>query len=205
MRGHIYCSTRCARDAGRHAAWRAVRRRLLRPVSGRVAVVLVAMAASAPVILALRTVRELDSLSTPSPASSPRRPAPAARLDTVQDGPSGTRLEGTASEGSAVFLFAGGRFVASVPSEGGRFRFEEIREKGPYRVGAMSLSAEAAYAPTPAAPAPAPARPPIAALPVAPTAISSARGGRLRGRLPPAPAAAPLPLLLPRAAPPRRT
>ncbi len=184
MRGHIYCSTRCARDAGRHAVWRAVRERLLRPVSGRVAVALVAMAASAPVILALRTVRVLDSLSTPSPAGPPRRPAPAARLDTLQDGPSGTRLEGTAPEGSAVFLFAGGRFVASVPADGGRFRFDGIREKGPYRVGAMSLSAEAAYAPTPAprtAPAPTPAAvpAPVAALrqptpaPAAPVAAAA--------------------------------
>ncbi len=156
MRGHIYCSTRCARDAGRHAVWGAVQGRLLRPVSGRVAVLIVAMAASAPVILALRTVRALDALSVPSPAGPPRRPAPSARLDSVQDGPSGTRLEGTAPEGSAVFLFAAGRFVASVPADGGRFRFEAVREKGPYRVGAMSLSAEAAYAPPPAAPLRAP-------------------------------------------------
>jgi len=168
MRGHIYCSIRCARDAGRHAVWRTVRGRLLRPVSGRVAVVIVAMAASTPVILALRTVRQLDALSAPSPISPPRRPAIAARLDSVQDGPTGARLEGTASEGSAVFLFAGGRFVASVPADGGRFRFDGIREKGPYRVGAMSLSAEAAYVPVPPVPSRPAARPPIAVL-AAPT------------------------------------
>jgi peptidoglycan/xylan/chitin deacetylase (PgdA/CDA1 family) len=166
MRGHIYCSTRCARDSGRHALWRAVQGRLVRPVSGRLAVAIVALAASAPVILALRTVRELDSLSAPAAIAAPRRPAPAARLESVLETPAGSRLEGTASEGCAVFLFAGGRFVASVPATGGRFQFESVREPGPYRVGAMSLSAEAAYAPTPASE---PARQPTAA-PGAPAA-----------------------------------
>ena len=62
MRGHLYCSTRCARDAGRHAVWRAVHSQLVRRVPARLAVAAVRLAACAPVILALRTVRELDSL-----------------------------------------------------------------------------------------------------------------------------------------------
>ncbi len=157
MRGHIYCSTRCARDAGRHAVWRHVHGQLVRPVPGRLAVAAVALAAFAPVILALRTARELDALFAPSPVAAPRRGAPAARLESVQETPAGAVLEGTASDGCAVFLFAGGRFVTSVPAAGGRFRFEGVREKGPYRVGAMALSAEAAYAPTALAPARAPA------------------------------------------------
>jgi peptidoglycan/xylan/chitin deacetylase (PgdA/CDA1 family) len=128
------------------------------------AVAVVVLAACAPVILGLRTVRELDSLFAPSPVAPPRRPAPAARLESVQETPAGGVLEGTASEGCAVFLFAGGRFVASVPAAGGRFRFEAVRQTGPYRVGAMSLSAEAAYAPTPA---PEPAR--AGTAPFAPT------------------------------------
>ncbi len=172
MRGHIYCSTRCARDSGRHALWRAFQGRLVRPVPGRLAVAVVALAASAPVILALRTVRELDSLSAPSPVAAPRRPAPSARLESVQETPAGARLEGTASEGCAVFLFAAGRFVASVPASGGRFRFDAVREKGPYRVGAMSLSAEAAFAPTPAAETLRnPAAEPRAALKTEPSAV----------------------------------
>jgi peptidoglycan/xylan/chitin deacetylase (PgdA/CDA1 family) len=177
MRGHLYCSTRCARDSGRHAVWRALQGRLVRPVSGRLAVAIVALAASAPVILALRTVRELDSLSTPAPIAAPRRPAPAARLESVEATATGARLEGTASEGCAVFLFAGGRFVASVPAAGGRFRFDSVKEPGPYRVGAMSLSAEAAYAPTPALePRRVPTAVPVARLrPPAPTPVRPVR------------------------------
>src|SRR5262249_26334121 len=56
----------------------------------------------------------------------------------------GWRIEGTASDGSAVFLFAAEKFVAAAPVSGGRFRFEGIREPGPYRVGAMPLSLTAA-------------------------------------------------------------
>jgi peptidoglycan/xylan/chitin deacetylase (PgdA/CDA1 family) len=144
MRGHLYCSTRCARDAGRFAAWRAVQNQLVRRVPARLAVALVALAAFAPVILALRTVRELDALSTPSPIAPPRRSAPTARVESYRETASGVVLEGTATEGCAVFLFAGGRFVTSIPAVNGRFRFENVREKGPYRVGAMSLSADAA-------------------------------------------------------------
>ncbi len=145
MRGHLYCSTRCARDSGRHAVWRAVHTQLLRRVPARLAVAAVGLAACTPVILALRTVRELDSLSTPSPIAPPRRAAPFARLESIREAAPGTGvvLEGVASEGCAVFLFAGGRLLTSVPAADGRFRFENVREKGPYRVGAMSLSAEA--------------------------------------------------------------
>jgi peptidoglycan/xylan/chitin deacetylase (PgdA/CDA1 family) len=94
-------------------------------------------------------VRDLDRLNNPSPLARPGRGANRARLEAVIETPGGFRLEGTATEGSAVFLFAGGRLAASAPVEGGRFHFDNVRERGPYRVGTMSLS-EAAFAPTPA-------------------------------------------------------
>jgi peptidoglycan/xylan/chitin deacetylase (PgdA/CDA1 family) len=127
-------------------------------VPARLAVAAVALAAVAPVLLALRTVRELDGLSSPSPLARPRREAPTARLDTVTAVGTGFRLEGTASEGTAVFLFAGPRLLGAAAVENGRFRFEGIREKGPFRVGAMPLSSPMAYAPTPV-PAPIAAAP----------------------------------------------
>jgi peptidoglycan/xylan/chitin deacetylase (PgdA/CDA1 family) len=219
MRGHLYCSTRCARDAGRFAAWRTVQTQLVRRVPARLAVAVVALAAFAPVMVALRTVRELDALSTPSPIAPPRRSAPTARVESFRETASGVVLDGTASEGCAVFLFAGGRFVTSVPSVNGRFRFENVREKGPYRVGAMSLSADAAVpdrepVPPPLPPA-RPASPPLlpttrpapVAQPAPPTAapatVRPATAARATG--PPATAvpkiAAPV-TSAPRAAPP---
>jgi len=172
MRGHLYCSTRCARDDGRHAAWRAVRAVLARPVPARLAVAVVMLAAAAPVILALKTVKELDRLNASTPLARPRRETPSARLDSIVETPGGAVLEGTASEASAVFLFAAGRFVGSVPSSKGRFRFEGVREAGPYRVGAMSLSGEApivaAEVPVPASKLPAPSAPAPAPAPIAP-------------------------------------
>ena len=67
MRGHLYCSERCARDAGRHAVWRAVRGALATPVPARLAVAAVALAAAAP--------------GRPGPADGPgaRRPERARR------------------------------------------------------------------------------------------------------------------------------
>ncbi len=214
MRGHLYCSTRCARDAGRHAVWRAVQGHLVRRVPARLAVAAVALAACTPVILALRTVRQLDALSAPSPLAPPRRLVPSARLESVRDAPGGASvLEGTASEGSAVFLFAGGRFLTSVPVVNGRFRFDNVREKGPYRVGAMSLSAEAALGspqpPPPPPPAPAampapsprivsaPASPIPSAAASLPSAPSSAGASSLRSPSPVMVAAIPRPSPIP--------
>ena len=163
MRGHLYCSTRCARDAGRHAVWRKVHGQLVRPISGRAAVIVVALAASAPVILALRTVRDLDRINSPSAfARAARREAPSARLESVLPTTAGFRLEGTGSEGTAVFLFSGDRFVATAPIVNGRFEFDKVQEKGPFRVGAMPLSSALAYAPPAVTPAPLP----VAAAPV---------------------------------------
>jgi peptidoglycan/xylan/chitin deacetylase (PgdA/CDA1 family) len=143
MRGHIYCSTRCARDAGRHAVWRRVREQLVRPVPARLAVLTVALAAGTPMLLALRTVATLDRLDHPPPLTTSARPVfSPARIDALAETPEGTRLEGTAPEGAAVFLFAAGRFVAATSVSSGRFRFDGVREKGPYRVGAIPLSAE---------------------------------------------------------------
>jgi peptidoglycan/xylan/chitin deacetylase (PgdA/CDA1 family) len=204
MRGHLYCSERCARDAGRHAIWRRVRGALATPVPARLAVAAVALAAAAPVLLALRTVRELDGLNAAPPLARPRREAPTARLETIAAVGNAFRLEGTASDGTAVFLFAGPRLLGSTPVENGRFRFDGIREQGPFRVGAMPLSSPLAYAPTPApAPAPVAAAPPAAA-PAAPAAIAAAAPAAPRPApvpvpiAPPVRAAAPAPVLVPR-------
>jgi peptidoglycan/xylan/chitin deacetylase (PgdA/CDA1 family) len=147
MRGHLYCSTRCAREAGR-AAWRdRILKQLARPVPSRAAVAIVAAALAAPTLTALRTVSELDKLNAPS-AATRRRPIPAAHIDTVAAAGPAVRISGTAPEGSAVFLFAGNRFVGTTFAEGGSFHFDEVRATGPFRVGAMFLSPGAAYAPT---------------------------------------------------------
>jgi peptidoglycan/xylan/chitin deacetylase (PgdA/CDA1 family) len=143
MRGHVYCSPRCAREDGRLAFWRPLGERLGRPVPPRLALAVVALGVAAPMLLALRTVGELDRLSRQA-SPPPLRRLPAARIETVTDAPSGARIEGIASPGSAVFLFGAAGFVTSGPVAGGRFHFEGVREKGPYRVGILPLSAEAA-------------------------------------------------------------
>src|SRR5215470_10058095 len=139
MRGHIYCSTRCARDAGRDAWRNWLRAKLARPVPSAAAVVLVLLIAGAPTLAALRAVAELDRLNAPTSFSSRPRPA-SARIQSLTSAPEGTRIEGTASAGTAVFLFAGGQFVGATFSDHGHFRFESIRAAGPYRVGALFLS-----------------------------------------------------------------
>ncbi len=163
MRGHLYCSTRCARDAGR-VAWRnrAVRH-LTRPIPSRFAVLLVLIALGAPTLMALRAVSELDRLNTPASLAR-RRPGASARIETVLPGAGGARIEGTAPAGSAVFLFAGPHFIGTAFAEAGKFRFEEVHASGPYRVGAMFLSPDSApFAPPAGAGVPGPAesvRPP---------------------------------------------
>lgn len=165
MRGHLYCSTRCARDAGRAAVWERVSRRVTRPVPARLAVFAVALAVAAPSVLALRAVRELDRLNVPWVPAPARRPA-VARIEAVRQEGGGASIEGTAPAGTAVFLFAGGQFVAATPEQGGRFRFESVRVPGPYRVGAILLSAEAAATPSPVpAETPSPVPAPSAATP----------------------------------------
>ncbi len=157
MRGHLYCSTRCARDAGRVALWGKVEERLRRPVSSRLAVILVLTAACAPTFAALRAVSELDRLNAPSPLALARRP-PVARIELVEEQPGGARITGSAPDGTAVFLFAGGQFVGAASAQDGRFHFEGVRQPGPYRVGAMPLSLEPGASLTPAS-APAVAMP----------------------------------------------
>jgi len=156
MRAHLYCSTRCARDAGRFALWGKVEERLRQPVSSRLSVILVLLAVCTPTLAALRAVSELDRLNAPSPLAPPRRPL-AARIESVDARPGGTRIAGSAPEGAAVFLFAGGQFVGAASVEAGRFHFEAVQQKGPYRVGAMSLTLEPRpfLAPTSVASAPA--------------------------------------------------
>ncbi len=130
-----------------------VRRRLGRPVSPRLAVFAVLLACSAPAILAVRTVAELDRLNSPSRFSPARRP-PLARVERVTAGADGARIEGTAPSGAAVFLFSGGQFTATTVAGDGRFRFEGVQSPGPYRVGALPLAAPAAEEVAPAVAAP---------------------------------------------------
>lgn len=152
MRGHLYCSPRCSREAGRLAVWRRVRANLDRPVRPAVALGLVALAAAAPTLTALRAFSHLERLDSPARASParPRGRSPEAVIETVTETPGGARLEGVATDGSAVLLFAPSGFLGAVFAENGRFRFEGIRSPGPYRVGAMPLSAGSAFPPSPA-------------------------------------------------------
>ncbi|HEX4439993.1 MAG TPA: polysaccharide deacetylase family protein [Thermoanaerobaculia bacterium] len=140
MRGEIYCSTRCAREAARHPLWRRLRGPLSRPVSPWIAIAAVALAGIGPVILALHTVTELDRLHAPGPFPSLRRASEGARLEEVVETADGTRLAGRAENGQAVFLYAAGRLVGSSFVEGGRFRFDGVREKGPYGVRSMPVA-----------------------------------------------------------------
>jgi peptidoglycan/xylan/chitin deacetylase (PgdA/CDA1 family) len=129
-------------------------------------------------LLALRTVGELDRLSRQASPPPLRRP-PAARIEGVTQGPAGSRIEGSASPGGAVFLFGASGFVASTPVSDGRFRFDAVRDQGPYRVGILPLSAEAAVTPPvapPATPAVSAAAPtPAAALPPPPAVAARPR------------------------------
>lgn len=147
MRGHLYCSTQCARDSGRHAAWRRAADTLGIEVPSRLALLCVALIGAAPVVLALRAVGELDRLNEPSRFAVPRRGA-SARIDAVTETPSGATIVGRAPAGAAVFLFARGKFVGTMSAENDTFRFEGVRPKGPYRVGAIFLSQEAPVVPS---------------------------------------------------------
>ncbi|HEV2064350.1 MAG TPA: polysaccharide deacetylase family protein [Thermoanaerobaculia bacterium] len=148
MRGHLYCSTQCARDFGRHAVWRRAADTLGIEVPSRLALLCVALIGAAPVVLALRAVGELDRLNEPSRFAVPRRGA-SARIDVVTETPSGATIVGRAPAGAAIFLFAGGKFVGTMSAENDTFRFEGVRPNGPYRVGAIFLSQEAPVVPSP--------------------------------------------------------
>lgn len=141
MRRHLYCSTRCSRDAARTELWNQVRERLIRPVPTRLAIFSIVLAVCAPTVLALRAVSQLDRLNAPS-ALAPARRVPVARIESVSDEAGARRIEGSAPPGTAVFLFAGGQFAGATPAQQGRFRFEGVRQPGPYRVGALFLSQE---------------------------------------------------------------
>ncbi|MEP6801631.1 MAG: polysaccharide deacetylase family protein [Acidobacteriota bacterium] len=151
LRGHLYCSPKCAREAGRAEIGIRLRRKLGRPVPPRLAVLAVLLACSAPALLALRTVAELDRLNSPSRLSPFRRP-PLARIERVTTEREGARIEGTAPAGSAVFLFSGGQFSATTVAGDGRFRFDHVLAPGPYRIGALPLAAPPAEEVRPAAP-----------------------------------------------------
>jgi peptidoglycan/xylan/chitin deacetylase (PgdA/CDA1 family) len=135
-------------------AWRnEARKRLSRPVSSRLAVVLVLIALGAPTLFALRVVSQLDRLNAPAPFARPRAAA-SARIESVGADPAGgARIEGTAAPGNAVFLFAQGRLAATAFAENGHFRFDGVRAPGPYRVGALSLSLSLSSSPGTSGPA----------------------------------------------------
>jgi len=172
MRGHLFCSTRCARDAGRAELRLKIQGQLRRAVPGRVAVAVVLAAASAPTLMALRAVSELDRLNQPAVSRITPRP-PLVRIERVVPGPDGAQIVGSAPSGGAVFLFAGSRFVATAYVEEGRFRFEGVKVEGPYRVGALALVSE----PPPGSPpgnasSPAAAVPAVPAVPIIPRAAA---------------------------------
>jgi peptidoglycan/xylan/chitin deacetylase (PgdA/CDA1 family) len=141
MRGHLFCSTRCARDAGRAELLLRIQGHLGHAVPGRLAVAVVLAAACAPTLLALRAVSELDRLNRLAVSPIAPRP-PLVRIERITPGPDGARIEGRAPAGGAVFLFAGSRFVATAYVDEGQFRFEGVKEDGPYRVGALPLASE---------------------------------------------------------------
>jgi len=194
MRGHYYCSTRCAREAGNQAAfWHRASETANIEVPSRLALLAVALASVAPVVLGMRAVGELDRLNEPSRFAITRR-SPSAHIDSVREAPGGTVVEGRGPAGAAVFLFANGRLAGTTSVEGDRFRFEGIKSKGPYRVGAVFLSPEAsAPAPPATPPATAAARPapaPAEAAAAAPPAVADAAPVRptpLLGRTRPEP------------------
>jgi peptidoglycan/xylan/chitin deacetylase (PgdA/CDA1 family) len=181
MRGHYFCSTRCARDAGRQSAlWHRASETANIEVPSRLALLAVALASVAPVVLGMRAVGELDRLNEPSRFTITRR-GPSARIDSIRETPGGAVVEGHGPAGAAVFLFANGRLAGTTSVEADRFRFEGITAKGPYRVGAVFLSPEAS------APAPPPDVAPSPRRPVAPSSDVVAAA-------PPAAASAPAPL-----------
>jgi peptidoglycan/xylan/chitin deacetylase (PgdA/CDA1 family) len=182
MRGHLYCSPRCSREDGRLAFWRPVREILVRPVPPRLALAALALGAAAPVLLALRTVGELDRLSRQAPPPPLRRPT--AHIESVTPGAAGALIEGSASPSGAVFLFGSAGLVASTPVRDGRFRFDAIRDPGPYRVGLMPLSLEAMPGTAEAAPTAVAAAPPAVPAPTevparveTPVAVAAAVSG----------------------------
>jgi len=167
MRGHLYCSPRCSRDDGRHAAWSSIRARLDVPVRPGLAIAAVALAAAAPTVTALRAVSRLERLDPPARPIAARRLRDAApAIESVQETAAGIRVTGHAPEGSAAFLFTPAGFAAATSVSGGRFQFDGVRAPGPYRVGAIPLSEEAgAPTPQPGLPSPVAAPPPVGSEP----------------------------------------
>ncbi len=180
MRGHVYCSPRCARDDGRLAFWRPVRERLSRPVPPRLALALVTLGVAAPMLMALRTVGQLDRLNL-QPSTPPLRRGPTARIESVTEGAAGARVEGSATTGGAVLLFGPSGLLATATVTQGRFVFDGIRPPGPYRAAYLALSPETVVETT---------APPDAAAPPVPAA-APARPSRPAAALPPPPAAPP--------------
>jgi peptidoglycan/xylan/chitin deacetylase (PgdA/CDA1 family) len=119
-------------------------------VPARLAVLGVLLACSAPGLLALRTVAELDRLNAPASFAVVRRPS-AARVERIETTPEGARIQGSAPTGAAVFLFAGGQFAGTALAADGAFHFEGVRSPGPYLVGTLPLAP--ASEPLPSTPA----------------------------------------------------
>jgi peptidoglycan-N-acetylmuramic acid deacetylase len=192
MRGHYYCSTRCAREAGSQAAfWHRASETASIEVPSRLALLAVALASMAPVVLGMRAVGELDRLNEPSRFAITRR-GPSARIDSVREAPGGAVVEGRGPAGAAVFLFANGRLAGTASVEADRFHFEGIKAKGPYRVGAVFLSPEASSTVPAAEVSPSPLRPVASSsddVAEASPAPSPVRPTPVLGRLKPEPSA----------------
>ena len=181
MRGHLYCSEQCARDAGRHAVWRRVRGVLLDVPSRRGSR---SPRSSSP------PPRPSSSPSGPSasstaerlvPLARPRREAPTARLDVrrrdrVRTAHRGQRLV----RGAPSFSSRARASSEPRPSTNGRFVFEGVRDRGPFRVGAMPLSSPISYAPP--APTAVPVNLAARTAPTPRTAAAAAAGPRPRPR-----------------------
>src|SRR5262249_39826501 len=106
-------------------------------------------------------------------------------------------LAGRAENGQAVFLYAEGKLVASAFVEDGRFRFDGVREKGPYGVRSLPVAGRPPSRPAPAhagsaetasvaGAAPRPGPPP--ARPAGGAAAGPGAARREGARAPPAPA-----------------
>ena len=117
------------------------------------AYLLIALLLASGAAASLNVASRLSRLD-PAPGASPKRAAPALRavITTIEQTGSGASISGTAPDGCGVFLFSGGKFLAVTAAAGGLFRFDRVAGVGPFRVGALPLSAEASLPP------PAPAR-----------------------------------------------
>ena len=154
---------KCARDGARAELRLRIRSPLARPVPGRAGR---GSSCSRPAALRPCSPSARFPSSTGSTGPLRSRPSPGRRSSASSAScraPTGARIEGRAPSGGAVFLFAGGRFVATAYVEQGEFHFDDVRADGPYRVGSLALGGAVREPPRrggrSAAPAAAPGQP----------------------------------------------